>query len=124
MKKLYGPLPIHDFKIVPQFINQLEEELLIKACLWKLKRSCGSKYLTHHFDGVIKGEYRECTAQNWGPYDPSVNDILDRCKDHIMTLCQQKIKFLIPHILELKNENSYIDHHVDHLEVIMNEFIF
>jgi hypothetical protein len=114
---LKGHPSLKDFHLIPQFIQPLEEDLLIKACLWKLKRSCGPNYLTSHFDGVMKGSYRECTAQHWGPYEPSVNEILDRCRDSIMKQCDRRIDFMIPHILELKDENSHIHHHVDHLEV-------
>lgn len=102
-----------NFSLFPGFLQAEEGKKVEKIALRKLKRSVGLGYEEGHFDGRIHG-YRECSVSHWpvGPQEEDfIQGILHRMTDHF----DPKVKWLSPHILELK-EGGGIDFHVDNHE--------
>ncbi|KAI9207064.1 uncharacterized protein BJ171DRAFT_495563 [Polychytrium aggregatum] len=111
--------------VEPSFLSPEEQERLAKLCNRKLKRLCRDGYQDGHYDGVIKG-YKECTISGWNPdLSSSTSDnqddiwcreIIGRAERRIeQVVGEQRKRWMDPHLLELRDGNSGIGAHVDHL---------
>jgi hypothetical protein len=114
--------------IIPNFINEMQANRLVKAIDLKLKRIM-PLYEEGHFDRVIRG-YRECTISMWDPAvsiednNYSEDDIFarslikymqSRIKDLVPKESFESHSFIAPHILDLRDGKSGIDAHIDYL---------
>ncbi|KAG0196024.1 hypothetical protein BGX28_000218 [Mortierella sp. GBA30] len=140
------PHILRDFFLVPNYLSEEEQDMLVAAATKKLKRALGKqvRYEDGHFDGVIT-RYRECSATDWGT-TPSTSGTtvqqIDQEKNkntnmgtgangntgrnrtspnEIMQAVKQEFfpshwKWVAPHILELEAGKGGIKPHVDHLD--------
>lgn len=100
------------FRIIKNFITQQESDFLVKEATRKLSRIYRNRpYEETHFDSVITG-YKECQYSDYAP----IKDIIDRMASAAQDTLGRDIKFQVPHILELRDGNSGIGAHVDHIQ--------
>ena len=107
--KLYSPLEY--IRIIPEFLSVEEHETLVKESTEKIQRLCSLKYDEGHYDHVIKG-YKECSVSSW-----SQHSILLKAQTAVCSALNRKPDFdwVPPHILELREEDSFILPHIDNL---------
>ncbi|KAJ3062104.1 Alpha-ketoglutarate-dependent dioxygenase alkB 7, mitochondrial [Podochytrium sp. JEL0797] len=139
------PLP-SELQIVPGFLSPAIHDMLLEASTRKLARLARGPYLEGHFDGVIKGykeasvsawsrntDHTGFVSQGVFPplplpvvrdaSDASVSQVIAWLEDAFNTLlvrddpkAKHVSRWLPPHILELREGNSGIGAHVDHVE--------
>lgn len=116
--------PLSDLLVIPRFLSASEQSHLFSAASAKIRRIAGRKYEEGHLDKVIFN-YRECTISSWGmglgrdlvakhpmeSEDPVISDILKR----VYALFPSSIKWLAPHLLELRESDGEIRAHVDNV---------
>lgn len=122
-----------DLVIIPEFLSEHEHSILSQQTARKLRLLGGPRYHEQHFDKVIKG-YRECEVSSWGAApnrnldidSDTIMNILSRARDTAESFLFHKddeadqlqlpaIEWLQPHLLDLREQESGIDKHIDDL---------
>lgn len=116
-----------DLLVVPNFLSKEEHDYLFDVAAAKVRRIAGRRYDEGHFDKVISN-YRECTVSSWGSGKGSA--LLDPLADHplakedprtlailrkVYLLFSPDLKWLPPHILDLREGDGEIRAHVDNV---------
>lgn len=97
------------FVVIPSFLSDEEQIDLSKESQYKIARLCQKQYDEGHYDNVIKG-YKECSASSL-----SSNPIINRSTIFISRLLSDEFKWLPPHLLDMRKNDSYILPHTDNL---------
>ncbi|KAI8897265.1 hypothetical protein BC833DRAFT_594562 [Globomyces pollinis-pini] len=113
---------LKDLMIIPNFVDSTTQSILVKEADKKLKRTWGKVYEENHFDSVIQG-YRECIASDWAEdvgqefanakTQPIIKNAANQVRER---LGMPNLTFSPPHILDLRDGQSGIRPHVDHLK--------
>ena len=120
MSRLVIPTPrvprsvLDCLKVYPDFLSGVEHDTMLTHATTRLARLARGPYNEGHFDNVIKG-YKEASISSWDSC-PVISPILERVK----RMAESEIgavKWLSPHVLELRDGDSGIAAHVDHLNV-------
>lgn len=119
-----SPLPpATSLVIYPKFLTPATQTLLTTQCDKKLRRLCRDGYLSAHFDGVIEG-YKECSVSGWAPSpipgtedEEAVRKIIDRMQGVVEGVIGKSVKWVAPHVLDLRDGGSGIRAHVDNVQV-------